>query len=78
MELVIYFDSELENRQRVSTQRDCRVKPSEFASTVYPNYYAVTKDGGGLMKNPHHNSDTTMPSQGEALADYDEVETSAT
>jgi len=60
MEFIVYFDSELTNSQRVVTQHDCKVKPSELAQSVFPNYYAVSVDGGHIRKNPHHDSSDTL------------------
>ena len=53
MEVTIYLDSSMENVQKVRTRdHDVRVKPRELAAACYPNYYAVSIDGGHLMKNP--------------------------
>lgn len=53
MEFVVYFDSELKNRQVIKTHdKKVEVKPRDIALSVCPHYFAVSKNGGPLMKNP--------------------------
>jgi hypothetical protein len=52
MEFTIYLDSTLKNVQKVRSRNfDVKVKPRELAEACYPNYYAVSKDGGPLIRN---------------------------
>tara|TARA_R110000868_G_scaffold128318_3_gene336313 strand:- start:480 stop:653 length:174 start_codon:yes stop_codon:yes gene_type:complete len=54
MEYIIYFDSKMKNRQIINAAFDCQVKPSDLASTIYPNWYAIRVSGGVAVMNKNH------------------------
>lgn len=63
MELIIFFNSEinektgkLKNSQRLQTQQKCEASPKDIAHTVYPNWYAISVNGGQIVRNPRHQS----------------------
>lgn len=53
MEIVIYFDSSLENLQRINAHHKCEASPKDVAQTVYPNWYSV-KMGKQTIMNPNY------------------------
>jgi hypothetical protein len=57
MEHIIYFDSGLINRQKITSKWDAQVKPRELAFMISPNWYAVSKEGGALIMNPDYKRD---------------------
>ena len=55
MEFTVYLDSSMKNVQIVRSRTfDVIVKPAELAGACHTNWYAVSKDGGALQRNPEY------------------------
>jgi hypothetical protein len=61
MELVIFYNSEVnektgkfKNSQKIQCHHKCEASPKDIASTVYPNWYGISINGGVLVRNPQH------------------------
>jgi hypothetical protein len=53
MEIVVYFDSTLQNLQRLHCKQRPDCNPVTIAEAICPNYYAFSANGGETVKyNP--------------------------
>jgi hypothetical protein len=54
MEITVYFDSSLENMQKLKPQENPECNPKTIALSIEPNYYGYSIDGGTIIRNPNH------------------------
>ena len=52
MELTIFFDSGLKNRQVIRSQRKVECKPIDIVRTICPNWYGFQVGEGKVIINP--------------------------
>lgn len=53
-EIVIYFDPEMINCQRISTGPKFEGKVKDVVETVYPKYFAYDPGDGRIIRNPNY------------------------
>lgn len=60
MELIVYFDSNLTNRQKLSPKQKPECDLKTIAMAIEPNYYAYSLNGGEtIVRNPDYQSPKT-------------------
>jgi hypothetical protein len=52
MELTIFFDKGLTNRQVIRSQRKVEAKPIDIVRTICPNWYGFQVGEGKIIINP--------------------------